>query len=59
MSVRLYSPMKKRMRELFGFLNRMYQAEHQDRILDGGCIQNLFSWTLLCLSTSLRLDAAK
>jgi hypothetical protein len=24
-----------------------HQAGHQDRILDGGCIQNLFSWLLL------------
>jgi hypothetical protein len=35
---------KKRMHELFGFPDSEgHQAGHKDRILDGGCIQNLLS----------------
>jgi hypothetical protein len=43
MSARRGTRRKKRMRELFGFPDSgAHQAGHQDRILDGGCIQNLY-----------------
>jgi hypothetical protein len=45
MSARRVPRRKKRMHELFGFPDSEgHQAGHQDRILDGGCIQNLLSY---------------